>query len=221
MIVLTAPTTTPAPIRPIPLYALLCPTPDSSVGGICTESCSSDQTCAEGLKCCSNGCGHSCTEPVRIPYYPIPQECPAPRLTDSCTLPLALIPCSDDSVCAGELCCQRGRCGRFCTEAVNSAQPCLALRQLLLPGQMEGQGGIPGAYVPTCQDAGTFAPTQFHGSTGFSWCVNIQTGYPTTSYFPRGVTAQCPSKCVVVVMVTELVMSYSYSLQRQCHWNDL
>ena len=30
-------------------------------GGICVEKCRSDDECAEGEKCCSNGCGHQCT----------------------------------------------------------------------------------------------------------------------------------------------------------------
>lgn len=170
---------------------------DPSVGGVCTDACSSDQSCEEGLKCCSNGCGHSCVMPDHIPYYPTPPECPASLLYDiTGTCPQQQQACTDASVCAdSQLCCQHGRCGRYCTEAVNSTQPCLAIRNLLISGLSEG--GIPGAYVPACQDDGTFAPTQFHGSTGFSWCVNIQTGYPATPFFARGITAQCPSKCII------------------------
>ena len=33
-----------------------------------------------------------------------------------------------------------------------------------------------GAYVPRCNDDGTWKPLQTHGSTGLSWCVNATTG---------------------------------------------
>lgn len=182
----------PSIIRPVPLYALVCPAVNSSLRGICSDSCSSDQPCQENYKCCSNGCGHSCMLAERIPYYPIPLECPSPQHYDP-TCPPQQQACTDATVCAdNQLCCQRGQCGRYCTEAVNSSQPCLALRHLLMPNG--SQGGIPGAYVPSCQDDGTFSPAQFHGSTGYSWCVNVQTGYPISPYSPRGVPAQCPSE---------------------------
>ena len=39
-----------------------CPSPVGS--GICVELCSSDITCPGDQKCCSNGCGHMCMEPI-------------------------------------------------------------------------------------------------------------------------------------------------------------
>ena len=40
-----------------------CPTISPDTGGICVENCSSDADCDGDLKCCSNGCGHTCQEP--------------------------------------------------------------------------------------------------------------------------------------------------------------
>lgn len=144
--------------------------------------------------CCSNGCGRTCVNPDRVPYYAIPLECPTTQLsglTGTCNTTQPT--CSDNSVCgSNQLCCQTDHCGRFCVEAINSTQPCLALRQLLTSGLTAG--GIPGAYVPLCQDDGTFNTTQFHGSTGLSWCVDVRTGYPVSPFYPRGSTAQCSSE---------------------------
>lgn len=41
--------------------------------------------------------------------------------------------------------------------------------QALVPGMI-------GAMVPQCNDYGLFAPTQYHASTGHSWCVDLFTG---------------------------------------------
>ena len=226
-----ADTTTPAPIRPDPLYAALCPALDAGSAGLCVESCSSDQACTEGLKCCSNGCGHSCVAPEHIPYYPLPEECPPPQLFNSTVCPRQPS-CTDSSVCAdNQLCCQRGTCGRYCTPAVNSSQPCSTLRSLLMSGL--NAGGIPGAYIPTCQDDGSFAAVQFHGSTGLSWCVDVHTGYPVTPFSPRGVTPQCPggkqlsvaietvlSLLFLLVVCTDSVSGRSYVLGQRFNASD-
>jgi len=36
--------------------------------------------------------------------------------------------------------------------------------------------GMPGAFMPECDESGLFAPKQHWGSTGQSWCVNTYTG---------------------------------------------
>ena len=38
-------------------YCIGCPPPGI---GFCIEACSSDNDCASGQLCCSNGCGHEC-----------------------------------------------------------------------------------------------------------------------------------------------------------------
>ena len=40
-----------------------CPAVPSGVAGICVEECSDDSSCTDPKKCCSNGCGHVCTDP--------------------------------------------------------------------------------------------------------------------------------------------------------------
>lgn len=41
-----------------------CPRPGTGIFGICVEMCSSDNECSLDLKCCSNGCGHTCQKPA-------------------------------------------------------------------------------------------------------------------------------------------------------------
>ena len=44
-------------------FPKVCPVVQQGVGGICVEGCDyRDNTCPEGQICCSNGCGHVCTE---------------------------------------------------------------------------------------------------------------------------------------------------------------
>ena len=39
-----------------------------------------------------------------------------------------------------------------------------------------GRFGMLGAYTPQCKDDGSFKEKQCHGSTGYCWCVEAQTG---------------------------------------------
>ncbi|CAF0851289.1 unnamed protein product [Brachionus calyciflorus] len=41
-----------------------CPSTKNQIGGICVERCSDDSECEGNLKCCSNGCGHVCRQPI-------------------------------------------------------------------------------------------------------------------------------------------------------------
>ena len=40
-------------------HVVVCPKPTGF--GICVESCAAGLVCGPGMKCCSNGCGHVCT----------------------------------------------------------------------------------------------------------------------------------------------------------------
>lgn len=189
----TATNPTPAVVRPTPLHALICPSVEPSATGTCSQMCSSDVDCGDGQMCCSNGCGRVCMLPDRVPYYSVPLECPSSTMLDLVSRCDTTQPqCTDSSACAADqLCCQTGGCGRYCTQAVSSMQPCFAVRELFTS---DGLGGIPGAFIPACQDDGSFSPSQFHGSTGLSWCVDVGAGYPLSPFYPRGSTPQCSSE---------------------------
>ncbi len=41
----------------------VCPSTNGAIGS-CVEACEEDGDCEFGQKCCSNGCGHVCVEPL-------------------------------------------------------------------------------------------------------------------------------------------------------------
>jgi len=45
------------------LLYLTGPDDDPGTIGICVEECTNDGDCENDMKCCSNGCGHSCQQP--------------------------------------------------------------------------------------------------------------------------------------------------------------
>ncbi|XP_063427168.1 papilin-like [Mytilus trossulus] len=65
------------PTDPVKSKPGLCPKP-SGIAGICVEECGGDFNCPGYQKCCSNGCGHFCTNPAGPSPSPPP---PPPRPT--------------------------------------------------------------------------------------------------------------------------------------------
>ena len=157
------------------------------------QSCTTNNDCSEDQLCCSNGSGMTCTDPVEVPYYNIPPVCPQMDSRDQSSVCVVVDQsCFDNSQCEdNELCC-RNRCGKTCQEAVRSNTPCYTVNQQIIPTRP-----LIGMYVPTCSDDGLFSPVQCSGSTGFCWCVNVKTGQPTTSYYPRGVIPQCSGEITI------------------------
>eukprot|EP00731_Ephydatia_muelleri_P026218 Em0018g318a len=95
------------------------------------------------------------------PPYISPLQCPFPEVqTNDCP------PCLKKNLC----------CNSECTRAVLPPKPCFALLAQLPPP-------MPGSYVPQCTPDGNFAPIQFWGSTGYSWCVNVATASLSQSLF--------------------------------------
>ncbi|XP_039770382.1 C-C motif chemokine 20-like [Ornithorhynchus anatinus] len=52
-----------------------CPNLPVGTIGMCAEWCSGDDSCPQGQKCCSNGCGHACMPAVTGDEVHIPQSC--------------------------------------------------------------------------------------------------------------------------------------------------
>nr|XP_040125053.1 protein Wfdc21-like [Ictidomys tridecemlineatus] len=61
-----------AAVRPLQLLELQhsgkCPSVPEGEVGTCAELCSGDDSCPRGMKCCSNGCGHTCQKAVFTEY---------------------------------------------------------------------------------------------------------------------------------------------------------
>ena len=106
-----------------------CPSPPEGAAGICLEMCNVDTNCPGDLKCCSNGCGHVCTNPVTLTALPQPKPQPVIRLDPArpgVCLPTTLWGrrgscgnrCDGDKDCPGILkCCSNG-CGRQCARGL-------------------------------------------------------------------------------------------------------
>ena len=96
--------------------------------------------------------------------------------------------CGSDNPCSNNLLCCSNGCGRSCMPGMTVAPLCPALRST--------SGGI-GAFVPQCEDDGSFSSVQCWGSTGYCWCAESTSGRPVT----EGIRGQpeCPGKLHVYV----------------------
>ncbi|KAK7865259.1 hypothetical protein R5R35_012378 [Gryllus longicercus] len=98
-----------------------CPEPGI---GLCIERCMRDSNCPRDLKCCSNGCGHTCETPVtniareatlavENTEFQKPGRCPSRRPGHSGQ---CVERCSGDDGCPGNTkCCSNG-CGHTCQD---------------------------------------------------------------------------------------------------------
>ncbi len=142
---------------------------------MCSEECASDSDCSEGdsnNKCCYNGCGHVCTVATEIPYHAPPLVCPEvePDMVGLCSEECNVTDgCSD----ADKICCYNG-CGHVCTQGIPPTPLCAVVRDQVM------NSSLIGAYVPQCEENGTFSSVQCHASTGYCWCVATETGEPVT-----------------------------------------
>ncbi len=150
---------------------LSCPPMDSSVAGLCAETCSDDTECQSGQKCCSNGCGHSCARAEPIPYVPSPDTCP-----ERDTLPgLCDVPSCEKTGCSDGLFCCPNPCGSMvCVEGVTEQMPCFVIQQKV------GNSSLLGRYVPKCDPStGKFQALQCHSH--YCWCVDPASGKPQSA----------------------------------------
>ncbi|XP_033634887.1 uncharacterized protein LOC117296122 isoform X3 [Asterias rubens] len=157
------------PIVPEPVVPYLgeCPFVEPSSGfGICVEECNNDDGCSGGKICCSNGCGHTCMEPV-LPEPVIPKLGECPIVEPSSGFGICVQECDNDNGCSGEKkCCSNG-CGNTCMDPLlPEVKGCKAIREEVLSSRRLG------AFIPDCTEEGLYVPLQCHGSTGYCWCVN-------------------------------------------------
>ncbi len=103
----------------------VCPVPTGDDDELCGNHCTTDESCEDWEKCCSNGCGYSCMESVAVPYYSPPLQCPQPILP-ICNFHFA---CSshDDCTDDGNYCCSTG-CGALCMTGIEPEPLCSTVR---------------------------------------------------------------------------------------------
>ncbi|XP_032235803.2 uncharacterized protein LOC5510701 isoform X2 [Nematostella vectensis] len=139
--------------------------------GVCVNYCGTDGDCAGDKKCCSNGCGRTCTSPVR-------QACPEGQpvvmcLRDPCES--ASCPANPMATCRPNYC---GTCSAEFYDERNNKVNCTSGLTRCQRSYLEAQsrGPLIGAYIPQCDKDGRYSALQCHGSTGYCWCVNPETG---------------------------------------------
>ncbi|KAM8919975.1 WAP four-disulfide core domain protein 3 isoform 3-T3 [Lycaon pictus] len=82
----------------------------------CEELCDRDESCPQGQKCCSTGCGHACRGDIKGGRG---GDCP------NILVGLCIVGCMMDENCqAGAKCCKSG-CGRFCFSPVLPPEPAM------------------------------------------------------------------------------------------------
>ncbi len=178
----------------MPLTEAMCPNVDGAIGGICTQSCSSNINCTGEQICCPNGCGTSCRAAIEIPYYRIPPVCPETDLRDLFSIcPITDQSCSRARDCSENQLCCRDICGQRCMDSARSSTPCYAVQDHILESVIDISlaGDI---YYPTCALDGTFEPIQCNTTTQMCWCVDMNTGRPVSSLFPPRVQPSCQGK---------------------------
>lgn len=91
--------------------------PELTGFGICIVECASDDDCSGNLKCCSNGCGLTCQQPLSGQK---PGKCPSPNPTGLTT---CAFQCKTDDDCSGTFkCCSHG-CGTTCQAPASDPKP--------------------------------------------------------------------------------------------------
>ena len=147
-----------------------CPPLSSDVAGICSEECSSDSDCTNSQRCCSNGCGHTCSDPVRIPYVAYDLQCPEDYDYVICDIQ----ECSDSTECgnSSQLCCSNPCGSSVCVDGVKAPFACSAVVSSKMKGSLLGR------FVPSCDNDGQFRALQCFSE--YCWCVDTTNGRPTS-----------------------------------------
>nr|XP_054756533.1 SCO-spondin-like [Lytechinus pictus] len=159
---------------------------ESEGGDVCVaaEDCPAP-TCEGDLV--YNTCGSACPD--------ICNEEPAQFCTFQCVLDCA---CPDGlyRVAGTSRCLAQDSCPRPCDEGYKHnenlecvvANPC---HEVLAAADEKTSRNMVGVYTPSCTSEGKYQPVQCHGSIGFCWCADMETGLEQEGTKMRG-TPECP-----------------------------
>ena len=76
---------------------------------------------------------------------------------------------------------------------------------------LRGQSGGIGAFIPQCEDDGSFSSVQCWGSTGYCWCVESTSGRPVTEGV-RG-EPECPGKLTHEALSPHPFSKFQYKMR--------
>lgn len=132
--------------------------------------------CDSLLDCADHSDADNCTRGLTAVQYlmasDIPLQCPnASNQLAACGHTCSV---GEEDCRAGQLCCDTG-CGHTCVAGVPIHPICRTM------AQRSQEAGLIGAFQPSCEEDGRFSELQCHGSTGFCWCVDVETGQPVTN----------------------------------------
>ncbi len=85
----------------------------------------------------------------------------------------------------GSLCCETGCGGLLCNEGVHPSPLCSAVQAKVT----NESNGLLGAYIPQCEEDGSFSSPQCH--EGMCWCVDVETGKALNESVGPGTPLQC------------------------------
>lgn len=139
------------------------------------ECIASSHVCDRVLDCSDHSDAENCSRVLDAVYLQpsdIPRQCPdVNNFPTVCHAP----PCRPGQCGNGEVCCDNG-CGFMtCTAGVPIMPICPTISRKV------EQSGLIGAFQPSCEEDGSFSEMQCHGSTGYCWCVDVETGQPVSN----------------------------------------
>ncbi|XP_071504944.1 uncharacterized protein [Diadema antillarum] len=127
-------------------------------------------------KTCGTNCEPTCWEPK-------PEACVA-MCVQGCFCPDGMVRLPGSGDCVASL----DECPPPPPTPV-AIKPCPVLLE-----EVKADGILIGEFVPECTEEGKYAPIQCHGSTGYCWCVDIETGIEIEGTSSRG-RPICPLDC--------------------------
>ncbi len=135
----------------------------------------SSRVCDGLLDCSDHSDAENCSRGLDAVVYlqpsDIPRQCPDARNFPAvCDAPV----CRPGECPEGQLCCDTGCGSMTCSTGVPSRPICPSM------SEQPQLGGLIGAFRPSCAEDGSFSEVQCHGSTGYCWCVDVESGQPVS-----------------------------------------
>ena len=144
-----------------------------------------------------------------VPYISPPLSCPDIDANQLAT-------CVIEEVCTeegngdcgeGKLCCSNG-CGILCTDGTSPSPLCTAVK-----AKAENESnGLLGAYIPSCEDDGSFSQIQCH--EGLCWCVDTESGMAITDSVQAGAELNCNT--TTTPTTSEFYKNYNLNYNIMC-----
>lgn len=140
------------------------------------ECITRNRVCDSLLDCSDHSDAGNCSRGLDAVVYlqpsAIPHQCPdtsnSPAVCDG-------TPCRSGECGGGQMCCDSGCGSTICSDGVPITPACPVMRR------QADERGLIGGFRPSCEEDGSFSEVQCHGSTGYCWCVDVESGQPVSN----------------------------------------